>query len=155
MLMGAPYGDCAAGSAAVALRYFDLTEATGLLPRLREMLGALRRLRDEAILKKTELDLLWQKLEHGAPVLTRLGEEQQALDHVTSRLVAVAREIEATGCVLRDVDRGLVDFACRARDGNTVFLCWHLDEPAIAFWHGVNEGYGGRRPIADLRLDEA
>ncbi len=138
----------------MALRYFDLAEASALLPRLRDMLGGLRRLRDEAVLKKTELDLLWQKLEHGAPVLARLGDEQQTLDRVTTRLVAVAQEIEATGCILRDVDRGLVDFAHRARDGATVFLCWHLDEPAIAFWHGVNEGYGGRRPIADLRLDE-
>jgi len=139
----------------VPLRYFDVAEATRLLPRLREMLGALRRFRDEAMLKKTALDLLWQNLERGAPVLGRLGEEQQALDDVTSRLVAVAREIEATGCILRDVDRGLVDFACRARGGLTVFLCWHLDEPAIAFWHAVDEGFGGRRPIAELPPDEA
>jgi len=136
-------------------RYFDLEEATRLLPRLREMLGALRRLREEAILKRTALDLSWRNLDRGEPVLGRLGEEQRALDDVMRRLVAVAREVETTGGVLRDVDRGLVDFACRARGGATVFLCWRLDEPAIAFWHGVDDGFAGRRPIAELRLDDA
>lgn len=130
-------------------RYFSLAEASATLPRLRVRLDALRRLRDQAILKKTELDLLWRSLEDGAPVLSRLGEEQRDLDALTERLVAIAAEIESMGCILRDVDRGLVDFAHRA-GSTTVFLCWHLGEPAISFWHAIDDGFGGRRPIAEL-----
>ncbi len=139
----------------VPVRYFSLAEASALLPRLAEMLEALRRTRDQAVLKKTQVDLLWRRLEQGEPVLGALGQEQHALDGLTSRLAAVAQEVEATGCVLRDVDLGLVDFPFRARGGVTVFLCWRLGEPGIAFWHGVDEGYAGRKPIARLPVDEA
>jgi hypothetical protein len=131
-------------------RYFNIDAAAALLPRLAEMLEALRRLRDQAVLKKAQLDLLWTRLGDGEPVLGTLGEEQREMDGLTAGLVAVAKDIEATGCILRDVDLGLVDFPFRASDGATVFLCWRLGEPAIAFWHGVDEGYAGRKPISQL-----
>lgn len=137
------------------MRHFTLDEATSLLPRLSEMLEALRRFRDQAILKKTQMDLLWQRLSKGEPVLSQLADGQRDLDDLTARLVDVAKEIEATGCILRDVDAGLVDFPFRARGGATVFLCWHLGEPAIAFWHGPEEGFAGRKPIMRLPRDEA
>jgi len=139
----------------VTTRYFRIDEARGLLPRLSEMLEALRRIRDEALLKKTQLDLLWQRLGQGEPVLGPLGEEQRGLDILTARLVAVAKEIEATGCILRDVDIGLVDFPFHARRGATVFLCWRLGEREVAFWHGTDEGFASRKPIATLPLDQA
>ena len=131
-------------------QYFNIDAAATLLPRLAEMLEALRRLRDQAILKKAQLDLLWTRLSDGEPVLATLGEQQREMDGLTARLVAAAKDIEATGCILRDVDLGLVDFPFRASGGATVFLCWRLGEPAIAFWHGVDEGYAGRKPISQL-----
>ncbi len=131
-------------------QYFNIDEAAALLPRLAEMLEALRRLRDQAVLKKAQLDLLWTRLSDGEPVLGTLGEQQKEMDGLTAGLVAVAKEIEATGCILRDVDLGLVDFPFRVSGGVTVFLCWRLGEPAIAFWHGVDEGYTGRKPISQL-----
>lgn len=139
----------------MAARYFTVSAAARLLPRLTEMLDALRRFRDQAILKKTQLDLLWQRLSRGEPVLGRLGEEQRELDAMTARLIAVAKDLEATGCILRDVELGLVDFPFRARSGATVFLCWRSGEPEIAFWHGADEGFTGRKPIAKLPLDQA
>lgn len=135
-------------------RYFNVEDATALLPRLSEMLAALRRLRDQAVLKKAQLDQLWTRLDAGEPVLTALGKQQQEMDRLTAGLVAAAKEVEATGCVLRDVDMGLVDFPFRTSRGATVFLCWRRGEPAIAFWHGVEEGYAGRKPLSQL-LDEA
>ncbi len=139
----------------MAVRYFSLSEATALLPRLSEMLDALRRFRDQAVLKKTQMDLLWQRLSKGEPVLGTLGEEQREMDSLTGRLVAVAKDVEKTGCILRDIDSGLVDFPFRARRGATVFLCWRLGEPAIAFWHGTDGGFAGRKPIAELPIDRA
>ncbi len=139
----------------MAVRYFSLSEATVLLPRLTEMLDALRRFRDQAVLKKTQMDLLWQRLSNGEPVLGTLGEEQREMDSLTARLVAVAKDLEKTGCILRDIDSGLVDFPFRARRGATVFLCWRLGEPTIAFWHGTDEGFTGRKPIADLPVTDS
>ena len=131
-------------------QYFNIDDASALLPRLVEMLEALRRLRDQAVFKKAQLDLLWTRLSEGEPVLATLGERQSEMDGLTAGLVAAAKDIEATGCILRDVDLGLVDFPFRASGGATIFLCWRLGEPAIAFWHGVDEGYAGRKPISQL-----
>ena len=55
-------------------------------------------------------------------------------------------ELQAMEVVLRDLDRGLVDFPS-IRDGREVFLCWEEGEDEIAFWHDVDSGYGGRRPL--------
>jgi hypothetical protein len=137
-----------------ALRYFTLGEATDLLPRLTELVRTLRQLRDEAVVKRARIDRLWQDLEQGEPALTTIGDAQRALDALAERLVSTAKEVEAMGCVLRDLDLGLIDFPFRARTG-TVFLCWRVGEDAIRFWHGTDEGFAGRRPIAQLPRDLA
>jgi hypothetical protein len=134
-------------------RYFNVEDAQALLPRLSEMLEALRRLRDQTVLQKTRLDQLWTRLDAGEPVLTSLGEQQREMDRLTAGLVAAAKDVEATGCLLRDVDLGLVDFPFRTSRGATVFLCWRRGESGIAFWHGVEEGYAGRKPLSQL-LDQ-
>jgi hypothetical protein len=139
----------------MAIRHFTLDEAEGLLSRLTELMGTLRRVRDEAIVKKAQMDLLWKRLEGGEAVLSELGDEQRRLDGLTTRLVSIASDIEATGCILRDLDLGLIDFPFRAPGGSTVYLCWKLGEPAIRFWHGTDEGFAGRKSLDRLPLDEA
>jgi hypothetical protein len=47
---------------------------------------------------------------------------------------------------VKDLDIGLIDFRCYYH-GEEVYLCWKLGEPGIAWWHGLEEGYRGRRPI--------
>ena len=51
-----------------------------------------------------------------------------------------------TGCVIKDLDIGLVDFPTLFR-GQEVYLCWRIGETGISFWHGVDEGFAGRKPI--------
>ena len=55
-------------------------------------------------------------------------------------------ELQAMEVVLRDLDRGLVDFPS-IRDGREVFLCWEEGEDEIGFWHDLDAGYGGRLPL--------
>jgi hypothetical protein len=131
------------------MRYFSVDQAAGLLPRLTELIGTLRQLRDQAVVKRARIERLWGRLDSGERVLSEIGEEQRVLDGLSKRLVAIAGEIESIGCVLRDLDLGLVDFPFRAR-GGAVFLCWKIGEPAILFWHGTDEGFAGRKPIANL-----
>jgi hypothetical protein len=64
----------------------------------------------------------------------------------TTELVAVLEELERLGVQVKDLDRGLVDFPCVHR-GRVVLLCWELGEDEVAFWHGADEGYAGRRPL--------
>jgi hypothetical protein len=63
-------------------------------------------------------------------------------------------EIHATGVQVKDLDIGLLDFPCVA-DGETVLLCWKYGEGnSIGHWHGFEEGFAGRKPIASLNLKQ-
>ena len=75
-------------------------------------------------------------------VATVAAEVQQA----TAELVAVLEELERVGVQVKDLDRGLVDFPCLHR-GRVVLLCWELGEDEVAYWHGADEGYAGRKPL--------
>jgi hypothetical protein len=55
-------------------------------------------------------------------------------------------ELQAMEVVLRDLERGLVDFPA-LREGREVYLCWEAGEAEIEFWHDVDAGYGGRQPL--------
>jgi len=55
-------------------------------------------------------------------------------------------ELQEMEVVLRDLDRGLVDFPS-IRGGEEVFLCWEEGEDEVGFWHELEAGYGGRRPL--------
>ena len=58
--------------------------------------------------------------------------------------------LSADGIVLRDADRGLVDFPALAPNGRSYWLCWLVGEPAVAWWHWPEDGFAGRRPLTEL-----
>jgi hypothetical protein len=57
------------------------------------------------------------------------------------------------GVEVKDLDIGLLDFPCEV-DGQIVLLCWKLGEKGITHWHGVSEGFAGRKPV-DERISKA
>jgi hypothetical protein len=57
-------------------------------------------------------------------------------------------ELREREVVLRDLDRGLVDFPAM-RDGQEIYLCWEEGEDEIAFWHDLETGFAGRQPLDD------
>jgi hypothetical protein len=59
---------------------------------------------------------------------------------------ALVEEIEALGAEVKDLELGLVDFPAE-REGETVLLCWRVGEEEIGYWHGLEEGFAGRRPL--------
>jgi hypothetical protein len=75
----------------------------------------------------------------GGALGKRVGEAFVALQ---AGVVAFARR----GIVLRDLDRGLVDFPA-LRDDREVYLCWVLGEPDIGYWHELDAGYAGRQAL--------
>ena len=104
----------------------DWTEegARAYLPRLRELLDVLRR--------AANLGTRARSNGHGA-----VGEDAKA---------ALA-EIEDRGIVLRDLDRGIVDFPSRHPNGRAVLLCWQSGEDDLSWWHLPEDGFAGRRPL--------
>ena len=68
-------------------------------------------------------------------------------DKLTESLQSAVDTIQATGCVLKDLDVGLLDFPA-VIDNQEVYLCWRLGEERIRFWHRQDEGFSGRRPLS-------
>lgn len=130
-------------------RYFSLQDATAVLPEVERMLLQLRELREEALQAKARLDALWDRLHEGTHVLDELLEAQRELEDRARAAEQAVDQVSRLGCIVRDLDLGLVDFPALAA-GAEVFLCWRLGEEAIRYWHGTTEGYAGRKPLTLL-----
>jgi hypothetical protein len=77
------------------------------------------------------------------------GELAELDERIGKELAGVARCVNAIhelGAVVKDPDEGLVDFPARI-DGREAYLCWKLGEDAIEYWHGIDEGFAGRKPL--------
>jgi uncharacterized protein DUF2203 len=121
----------------MAPRYFTEDEARAYLPRLRRLLSVVRRSADVGARAGTNGHAGHNG--HGPA-----GGDEPPLDLDPQQAVA---EIEAEGIVLRDPQRGLVDFPARHPGGRTVLLCWQLGEDDLAWWHFPEDGFAGRRPL--------
>jgi len=73
-------------------------------------------------------------------------EARKRRDAAVASLRAALERVQEIGCVVKDLDIGLVDFPTLFR-GEEVYLCWKLGETAIEYWHGVDEGFRGRKSI--------
>ena len=82
----------------------------------------------------------------------RALESRARRDEAASRLRDRIEAVLETGCLVKDLEIGLVDFPTLFR-GVEVYLCWKLGESGITFWHGVDEGFRGRKPIDQDFLD--
>jgi hypothetical protein len=65
---------------------------------------------------------------------------------LVGELESCVEQLDALGVIVKDVDLGLVDFPA-LREGEDVLLCWHVGEERVEAWHGLEEGYAGRKPI--------
>jgi hypothetical protein len=75
-----------------------------------------------------------------------LGAAQSELAELAAASAACVERLAALGTLVKDPDLGLVDFPA-IRDGASVLLCWHVGEERVAYWHGYEEGFAGRKPI--------
>ena len=105
------------------------------------LLAGIRDVRDSLVVE-------WERAQ---PVLKAAGTNgggKEASGYVSdlTRLNVLLQDFNRRGVIIKDVDRGLVDFP-HWRDEREVFLCWRLGEERVAFWHGPESGFGGRRPI--------
>lgn len=78
-----------------------------------------------------------------SPTQARLHTE---IDAVARRIDGYVRELHEVGCHLKSYEDGVVDFYCR-HENRLVFLCWRLGEDAVAHWHELDGGFGGRRAL--------
>jgi hypothetical protein len=77
---------------------------------------------------------------------TDVSEAAAEVESASRDLMAAVDELQRLGVLVKDLDRGLVDFPCLHR-GREILLCWELGEDEVAYWHGADEGYVGRKPL--------
>ena len=122
---------------------FTREEANRMLPRLRPLLedlrdewGRIKSLNSE-IQKVREKAMFDAYNPHGV-------EYVESVTHLTS----VIGQIRGMGVLVKDLDKGLCDFPYMKED-RVVYLCWHLGEDSVEYWHPTETGFGGRERLEE------
>jgi hypothetical protein len=137
------------------MKTFTLEEAQSLLPVLEGLLRT-------SIEGKKTIELIESYFEElksriflmgGLSVPIEQAARQRATHDKTVQQVrdAVA-EIHSIGVQVKDLDIGLLDFPCQLENNEVVLLCWKYGEQGITHYHGMEEGFAGRKPIDERIL---
>jgi hypothetical protein len=123
-------------------RHYTLEEASELLPRVVELLERMRVARNQLGDREAR-----EALSEAGPT-NGGGTPGRTVSEGFLELRDSMMELRELEVVLRDLDRGLLDFPS-LRDGREVYLCWQDGEDGIRFWHEPDAGFAGRRPLDD------
>jgi hypothetical protein len=132
-------------------RYFTVRTVEALIPRLESLMGRImdahgRTTRLRGSLERAQREMV---LAGGAllrPEWWRI--RRVGIEKANRELRAALEELLATGGVPKDLELGLVDFLGLVH-GREVNLCWRYGEKRVRFWHGLDEGFGGRKAIPE------
>ena len=135
----------------MAPRYFTLDEANAALAELGPLAEQMVEHRRELV------EAQGRRAALGAQVVTNGGdltpsdfaEADEELEQSATALAQCIERIQAAGVLIKDLDRGLLDFPA-LRDNEEILLCWHVGEDEIRYWHGVEEGFAGRKRFEDV-----
>jgi hypothetical protein len=129
-------------------RRFTPSEANEELAEIRPLVEEIVAHRREYLRLQSERQALAQRIagNGGGIDASALGELEEA---ERQERVEIARRVNAVherGAIVKDLDTGLVDFPARLA-GEEVLLCWRLGEEQIEHWHGLEEGFAGRKRL--------
>ena len=133
----------------MAQRYFTADEANELLPEVRLAAEELveHRLAARAVAAK-RAQLVTRIAGNGGDFDPQEPRElEEDFERETAAMVEALERLERLGVIVKDADRGLVDFPALRESGEEVLLCWQVGEDEIAYWHGLEEGFAGRKPL--------
>jgi hypothetical protein len=123
------------------MKVFDLDTA-------RETLAVIKPIVEEINTKRMELAEAYERLQEEQDPLERMYLESHIKD-LEALIDSLFRKIEALGGVIKGIDPILVDFLSFHKN-RYIWLCWKEDEDTIMYWHELNEGFAGRKPISLL-----
>ncbi len=133
------------------MRYFTVNEANAMLPALRGRLEACLVMRGQLRGLHAELSALGHPPQQGEPDLSGPPAVAKLKARYRGLFEAMSSEVDAItgdGVELKDLETGLLDFPARM-GGRDVLLCWKLGEPRVAHYHGLDDGFRGRKPLTD------
>jgi hypothetical protein len=132
------------------MRLFSEEEATDALAAVAPLVERLVSARGRFVADGKRLAQVRRKVTGNGGGLDpgQVQQAQEAVEEVANEIGLIVAELEAAGVQVKDLDRGLVDFPARHPEtGDLVLLCWHLGEERVGFWHGLDEGFAGRKPL--------
>jgi hypothetical protein len=121
-------------------RHFTVEEANAALPGVKPVLQRLRDARD--MLADEEVHAA---LSDAAPT-NGGGEPGTQVGEAFLQVRRLLLALEESGIMVRDIDRGLIDFPAILEE-REVYLCWELGDDEVAWWHELDAGYRGRQPL--------
>jgi len=122
--------------------YFTTNDANQILPEVIKKF-------ETALKKKNEVSKLEQKLQVILASTNKFDEYipiKQQLNTAITQFYESSEILEKTGVVIKSIDQGLLDFPSKRFDED-VWLCWKYGETEIKFWHEIDSGFLGRKPI--------
>jgi hypothetical protein len=121
-------------------RHFTVEEANAELGRIAPLLEELREAKEQLLDDEAREALSEASPTNGG------GDPGRQVGKAFLEVRRILVELTEAGIVVRDVDRGLIDFPA-LREGREVYLCWQLGEDRVAWWHDLESGFGGREPL--------
>jgi hypothetical protein len=127
-------------------KLFTVEEANELIPRLEVLVRKLqtqaKRARDRAAEKMTEAG--------ESADLEQITRSDPLIRAAMREMSKMASQISGFGCLLKDIDLGLIDFPGEV-ENEVVFLCWQYGEPQVVAWHPVDQGFAARQALTGSR----
>jgi hypothetical protein len=130
-------------------RYFTLDEAQKLIPEIERLIDAILESKQVMDQANGELQQLNSRINMMGGSMIHPGEILRIRRRKETAGLALkesTEKLESYGCLMKDASLGLVDFPTLYH-GQEVHLCWKKGESEIRYWHGLTEGYQGRKPI--------
>lgn len=130
-------------------RIFTLTEAEQTRREVEPLLIELVEQRRKAAgLQQNLAELAARIMMSGGMLISYADAARTRSEHdkLVQMMQAALEQVHSTGCVVKDLDQGLVDFPAIVNN-QEVYLCWRLGEDRIRFYHGHDEGFAGRKPL--------
>jgi hypothetical protein len=125
-------------------RLFSEEEANELIPRLEILMRQLQMQATSLRARIEELSVDDPSILHSA--MSEIVGRYPELRSFATNMAEAAAQIESFGCILKDIDLGLIDFPYDAGD-DIVFLCWQFGESRVVAWHSVDTGFSERQPL--------
>jgi len=133
----------------MAERLFTVKEAEELIPRLEQIVGTLMENKRQAMEIGHDLARIQELVKQGNEKQVKasdLQNKQTELEFLVKVINDGLDAIEEMGAQPKDLDTGLIDFPALV-DGEEALLCWRFGERSIRFYHGLREGFSGRKPL--------
>ncbi|MGD0968951.1 MAG: DUF2203 domain-containing protein [Candidatus Aquilonibacter sp.] len=133
------------------MKFFSPEKANALIPKLAPLLEELLTKRRDLAIKLLETDPALRVPPPSSIRTTRLAGLRSPFPaprfgDLKSEIVRLIHRIESFGCIVKDIDLGLIDFPSTRR-GEPTYLCWKVGEARVTHWHALDEGFEERKPL--------